>query len=142
MIAFVARTPLKLVLVDRWRHRWLRRTVLAAWTAAVEIALLAALLTYAALNADFGLWLPLAVALPLIVLELWYDMRSKSRRLVPELAGSVGIGAVAAAIALAGRTPDRVAVRVAARRAVLIGIEQTLHGIAVIGTTALAIQFG
>lgn len=28
--AFVVRTPLKVVLVDRWRHRWLPRTGLAA----------------------------------------------------------------------------------------------------------------
>ena len=29
MLAFVARTPLKLGLVDRWRHRWLDRSRLA-----------------------------------------------------------------------------------------------------------------
>jgi hypothetical protein len=33
--------------------------------------------------------------------ELWFDMRSRSRRLVPELAGACGIGAVAAMVALA-----------------------------------------
>jgi hypothetical protein len=34
-------------------------------------------------------------------LELWFDMRSRSRRLAPELAGTIGIGSVAAAIVLA-----------------------------------------
>ena len=29
MLAFVARTPVKFVLVDRWRHRWLDRSRLA-----------------------------------------------------------------------------------------------------------------
>ena len=32
--------------------------------------------------------------------ELWFDMRSRSRRLVPELAGTFGIGSVVAAIVL------------------------------------------
>lgn len=100
MVAFMARTPLKLVLVDRFRHRWLPRTRLAAQIAAAELTLLAALAVYAVSAAD-PFWLPLAVAAPLIGIELWFDMRSRSRRLLPELAGSVGIGSVATAIALA-----------------------------------------
>jgi hypothetical protein len=101
LVAFVARTPLKVALVDRWRGRRLPRTALAERIAAVELALLAALVVGAALLADDGFWIPIAVAAPLVALELWFDMRSRSRRLVPELAGAVGIGAVAASIALA-----------------------------------------
>ena len=66
------------------------------------------------------LW-PLAAAAPLVLIELWYDIRSRSRRLVPELAGSVGVASVAAVIALAGGGSDRVAVGlwcIAAARAV------------------------
>jgi len=100
MVAFLARTPLKLVLVDRFRHRWLPRTRLAAQIAAIELAFLAVLVTYAASTAE-PFWVPLAVAAPLVGVELWFDMRSRSRRLVPELAGSVGIGSIATAIALA-----------------------------------------
>ncbi len=106
LVAFVARTPLKLVLVDRWRHRWLERTRLAAAVAACEVALFIALILYASTAAEAAFWLPLAVAAPLIVLELWFDMRSRSRRLVPELAGAIGIGSVATAIALADGTSD------------------------------------
>ena len=100
MVAFVARTPLKLVLVDRFRNRWLPRTRLAAQIAALELALLAALVVYA-VSAAQPFWAPLMVAAPLIALELWFDMRSRGRRLVPELAGSIGIGSIATAIALA-----------------------------------------
>jgi hypothetical protein len=212
MVAFVARTPIKLVLVDRWRHRWLARTALAARIAAVELVVFGSLVVYAAVAAEPGFWVPLAAAMPLIGLELWYDMRSRSRRLIPELAGSIGIGSVATAIALAEGAPDRmawglwvviairslaaipyvrtqisraksrphplwqsdlaqliaaaaavsasiadivpvatavvitlataaniVAVRLRPRRAVLIGIEQTFHGVAIIATTAIAI---
>ena len=106
MLAFLARTPLKLVLVDRFRHRWLPRTRLAARIAAMEVALLAALVIYA-LSAAEPFWAPLAVAAPLIGLELWFDMRSRGRRLIPELAGSIGIGSIATAIALADGSSTR-----------------------------------
>lgn len=212
MVAFVARTPIKLVLVDRWRHRWLPRTALAARIGAVELVIFGSLVAYAAIAAEPGFWVPLAFAAPFIGLELWYDMRSRSRRLIPELAGSIGIGSIATAIALADGAPERmawglwaviairslaaipyvrtqisraksqphprwysdlaqliavaaavvasladlvpvatvvvialvvtaniVAVRVRPRRAVLIGIEQTFHGVAVIAATAVAI---
>lgn len=109
VVAFVARTPLKLVLVDRWRGRWLARTRLAAATAAVELGVFGGLVAAALALGAPGFWAPLAAAAPLIALELWFDMRSRSRRLIPELAGSLGIGSVAAAIALAGGSSDRLA---------------------------------
>lgn len=101
MLAFLARTPLKLVLVDRWRGRWLPRTALAARVASVQLLVLVALVVVASLGADARFWWPLVAAAPLVAIELWFDMRSRSRRLLPELAGTVGIGSIAAAIALA-----------------------------------------
>ena len=102
LVAFTARTPLKLVLVDRWRGRWLPRTSLAARALGAQLTLVAALVALAGAVAGFDFLLPVGVALPLILIELWYDMRSRSRRLLPELTGAVGIGAAAAAIAIAG----------------------------------------
>ena len=102
LVAFVARTPLKVVLVDRWRHRSLPRTRVALRLAAGELVALVVLVGLATRSARGPFWIPLLMALPLIGVELWFDMRSRSRRLVPELAGSVGIGAVAAAIVVAG----------------------------------------
>lgn len=109
LLAFVARTPLKIALVDRWRRRTLERTGLATRVAAVEIAVIGALIAFAAATATAPFWWPLALAVPLVALELWHDMRSRSRRLVPELAGSIGIGSIAAAIALAGGESSGVA---------------------------------
>jgi hypothetical protein len=71
-VAFLVRTPRKVVLA-------------AAATAA----------------AGPGWLVPLALAVPLVALELSFDMRSRSRRLVPELAGAVGMAATAAAVVVA-----------------------------------------
>ncbi len=108
MVAFLARTPLKLVLVDHFRNRWLDRTRLAGQIATAEVTLIVLLVVYA-LSAAEPFWAPLAVAAPLIGVELWYDMRSRGRRLIPELAGSIGIGSIATAIALADGASTTVA---------------------------------
>jgi len=101
MVAFVARTPVKFVLVDLSRHRRLPRTRRAALVAVVELLLLVALALGAVALAAAPFWWPVLVAAPLVGVELWFDMRSRSRRLAPQLAGAVGIGAVAAMIVLA-----------------------------------------
>jgi hypothetical protein len=129
MLAFVARTPLKLVLVDRWRGRWLTRSTIAARVAAVELLVLVTLVVAATLAADARFWWPLLAAAPFVAIELWFDMRSRSRRLLPELAGTVGIGSVAAAIALADGAETALAlglwVVVAARAAAAIPYART-----------------
>ncbi len=108
--AFLLRTPFKLVLVDRHRHRWLPRSRLAARIAAVELGVMLLIALVAVSLAGWS-WLgPVAVAVPLVGVELWFDMRSRGRRLVPELCGSIGIAAVVASVALAGGADARLAV--------------------------------
>ncbi|HEY7069522.1 MAG TPA: YwiC-like family protein, partial [Acidimicrobiales bacterium] len=102
LLAFLARQPLRLYLVDRTRSRSLPRTALAAEVAFVELTLVA-LLGVVAWTLAGPAWLAaVAVAAPLIAVQLWFDARSRSRRLAPELAGGVAAGAFAAAVALAG----------------------------------------
>jgi hypothetical protein len=58
-------------------------------------------------------WLvPFALATPLFAVELWFDVRSRGRRLVPELCGAIGITSAAAAIAIAGGQPADLAIAV------------------------------
>lgn len=101
-LAFLVRTPLKLALVDRRRGRRLERTRLATRIAAVEAVAIVVLVALATVWAGPAIWLPVMAAVPLVAVEGWYEVRSKGRRLVPELAGAIGVSAAAAAIALAG----------------------------------------
>ena len=109
-IGFVARTPLKVVLVDVSRDRRLPRTNVAARLFTVELLVLVVLVLGASRLADGPFWAPLIVAAPLVGVELWFDMRSRSRRLLPELAGSIGIASTVAVIVLADGGGARLAV--------------------------------
>lgn len=101
LVAFLARTPLKLALVDRRRGRDLARTALARRVAALELLVLLGLVVAAVVTAESPFWVPLALATPLIAVEGWFDVRSRGRRLVPEVAGAVAVCSVAAMIVLA-----------------------------------------
>ena len=109
VLAFVVRTPLRVALVDHHRDRRLPRTALAWKVLAVELAAAGALVTLALALAAHPFWWPIAAAAPLVAVELWFGARSRSRRLVPELAGAIGVSGVAAAIVLAGSGGDRLA---------------------------------
>lgn len=101
-LAFLVRTPLKLALVDRRRGRSLPRTRLATRVAAAELVAVGALGLVALRSAGADWLVPVLIAVPLVALELWFDIRSRGRRLAPELAGSIGITSVVAAITVAG----------------------------------------
>ncbi len=97
LVAFMARTPLKLVLVDIRRKRWLDRTSFALKIMLGEILIITGLAYFAFRTTDTHLiWIPFIIATPLILTELYFSMRSKSRRLLPELAGTIGISSVVA----------------------------------------------
>ena len=66
MVAFLVRTPLKVVAVDRRRGRTLDRTRLAEAIAAVELVVLVALAAGAIALAEPWFWVPGLVALPLL----------------------------------------------------------------------------
>lgn len=106
LAALLLQTPLSIVLADARRGRRYPRTGLAwrflgAYGAALAAALVAAL-------ALAGSWLVLVPALgaaPLVALQLWFDARNRGRELLPEVAGAVAIGSLAACVALAGGLP-------------------------------------
>ena len=109
LIAFLARTPAKIALVDLRRNRWFKRSTVAVRVASIEISVIIALLFFAGFKSDPRFWLPFVVAAPLVAIQLWFDIRSKSRRLLPELAGTIGISSIVAVILLANGESFKVA---------------------------------
>lgn len=100
-VAFFVRSPLKLVVIDIRRKRWLNRSQLATKFAIGELLVLAAIASAALWAAGWSWLLPVVIAAPLVGVEFWFDVRSRGRRLVPELCGSVGISSVVSVIVLA-----------------------------------------
>jgi hypothetical protein len=109
LLAFLLRTPLKLVLVDHRRGRSLPRTAMARRVASAEGAAVLVLAAVALVSAGPAWLVPVALAAPLVAVELWFDVRSRGRRLVPELCGAAGMAALAASVAVAGGAPVTVA---------------------------------
>lgn len=99
--AFLLRTPAKLVAVDVRRGRWIDRSRLALRIAIMELVVLGSAAASAVALAGWSWLPPLVIAGPLVAIEVSFDIRSRGRRLRPELCGAVGIAAVAASIVLA-----------------------------------------
>src|SRR5205823_2810814 len=100
--AFLMRHPLKLTLLDRRRDARTPRTVLAGKVAGIYGAAALAGLAMVLAQAPAVTFVPLALAAPLGLVQLWYDARLQGRHLLPELLGSVSLGASATALMLAG----------------------------------------
>lgn len=104
--AFMARHPFKIVAADRRRGRRFPRTAVAERFLLLYGGVALASALAAAATADSYIFLlPLLAALPLASVQLAFDAAGRSRTLIPELLGSVGLAAVAAGIALAAGRP-------------------------------------
>jgi hypothetical protein len=99
--AFLLRTPAKLIAVDVRRGRWLDRTRRARRVAIAETVLLVSSLAVAVALSGWSWLVPVLIAGPLIAIEFAFDIRSRGRRLIPELCGAIGISAAAASIVIA-----------------------------------------
>jgi len=102
LAAFLARHPLRLLLLDRRRGARYPRTALAERVAAGYALLALGHLAGALALASAPFWPPLGAAAPLGLVALAFDARGRSREALPEAAGAVALGAAATAIALAG----------------------------------------
>ncbi|PWT88922.1 MAG: prenyltransferase [Blastocatellia bacterium] len=102
LAAFLTRHPLKLAATDRSRNRQSARTVIAERFALLYLCLGSLFFVAAVVNARGEFWLPLVLAAPMMMLQLIFDSRGRSRALVAELSGSIAIAAFASAIAISG----------------------------------------
>jgi hypothetical protein len=108
IVAFLVRTPLRLVLIDRRDGRATRsdasrdRARLAWRITLAELAAIgSAIAATAWMTDDPWWWLPALLAGPLMGVALWHDRQGRSRDLLPELAGPLGLACVAPMAALA-----------------------------------------
>jgi hypothetical protein len=104
LAAFLARHPLKLLLLDRRRGARAPRTALAARFALVYAASALLLVGLALVLGDARLIAPLLAAAPLGAIALAADAAGQSRDAAAEAAGAAALGGAATAIALAGGT--------------------------------------
>lgn len=102
---FLARHPFKLAMTDWYRQRVTRRTRLALRLSVVYAFIAILTLSLAFIIGGAGLLVPLVVAAPIAITQLWHDSVGRSRALIAEMAGSISTGSVATAIAFCGGWP-------------------------------------
>ncbi|MGB5732343.1 MAG: YwiC-like family protein [Acidimicrobiia bacterium] len=97
---FLARRPVKLVSTDIVRRRWLPRSRMALVFALLYGGLAIAGAIGAFFTAEGPFWIPVLVAIPFALIALRADARRMNRALIPELSGSIAMGATVSAIAV------------------------------------------
>ena len=98
--AFLARHPFKVATIDRRRNRRTLRTALAERFAILYGVIGVLGLAFAIAIGGTAMLLPLLIAAPVTIVQLFNDAMGRSRALIAELAGSIATPALATAIAL------------------------------------------
>jgi hypothetical protein len=100
---FLSRQPFKVAWADRQRGRRFQRTRLAErFVVIYGVVTLLALAAAVTAAQTVDMLLPLLIVVPLVVVQLYFDLRHESRHWLPETLGPVILSATAASIALAG----------------------------------------
>lgn len=100
---FLARQPLTLVVLNR--HRPSPRAALALKFSGLYVVIAVGALAAAIIFSEHSFITPLAVAAPLACVQLFYDWAGRKRVLGAEVAGTIAISSLVAALALAGGWP-------------------------------------
>jgi len=105
LLAFLSRTPLRFLLRRSRAPKTAagERVRLARRVAVLELVAMGVALLGALTLAQDASWMwPLVIAGPMFAMALWFDLRSASRQLMPEIVGSLAVAAVAPMATLAG----------------------------------------
>ena len=103
--AFLLHQPLKIAIKDHLKGKRFPRTAVAERFALIYAALSAvplAVVLVSVLSRSF--LLPLLCAIPLVLVQVWFDAKGKGRELVSELFAAISLGSVASSIAILGGT--------------------------------------
>lgn len=98
---FLARQPLKVLIIDRTGQRNAERARVAAGFIAIFASIALIGFTGAVLTGGLHPFVPFFIVLPLACVQIYFDGSRKSRGLLPEIFGAVTISSSAAAILLA-----------------------------------------
>jgi hypothetical protein len=98
---FLSRHPLKIVIKNWGQRAGSIRWQVALWVAGAYGAIAVAAFAGAVVLAGFRPVVPLILLSPLIIAFLLYDTQNRARKVLPELAGPLGLAAVAPSVALA-----------------------------------------
>jgi hypothetical protein len=109
LAAFLARHPLRLVLLDRRRGARHPRTVLAERFVVLYGVLALALVVLALPLARAPFWAAVALAMVPALVALGFDLHGRSREALAETAGGVALGASVSVITLAGGAAGAIA---------------------------------
>lgn len=102
LFGFLTRQPLKFAMQDALRRKSYPRTFWCRSFALGYLALSGIAFAGALAISGWTLVLPFAVVAPLALVTLVADAKNRSRRLLPELGGSIAMASTAASIGLAG----------------------------------------
>ena len=97
---FLARRPVRILSTDLVRKRWLPRSGIALVFGVLYGGIALAGTIGAIFTAEGPFWIPILAAIPFALVALRADAQSKNRALIPELSGSIAMGATVSAIAL------------------------------------------
>ncbi len=99
---FLTRQPLIILWSDYRRGRRYQRTVLAGrFLLVYNVVVVATLLAVWRTAPSTGLWIPLLIVSPLVIIQLIFDLHHESRHWLPEVLGPVILSAFSASIAAA-----------------------------------------
>ncbi len=101
LATFLVRHPFTLALSDWRRKKRYPRTLWAERFAAGYALIAAVAFVLVALSAQYAFYTPLLIAIPLALVQFYFDVRRQSRASVAELSGAAALGAVAAMIVMA-----------------------------------------
>jgi len=102
LAALLLQTPLSIALTDRRRGRAYPRTALAwRWALGYGALLLAAGVAALLLASSWWVLVPVVMAAPLALGQLWFDAQQRAREALPEVLGALAMGSLVAAVALA-----------------------------------------
>ena len=106
---FLTRHPLKIAIGDRRKKLGLTRTSLADRFALFYVTLAIIFFAIIVTSAARESLLPLLISAPIVLVQFFYDAQGQSRKVIPEIAGALAVGAISTAIALAGGWPKPMA---------------------------------